>query len=814
MHTSYTRIFLLAALLTFFTGNIFAQQPSTPSEKASKTVRLSGMLQQETNQEPLPFATVVIYNQADSSMAGNVLTESDGTFSLQLSYGRYYAEITYIGFENKIIPDIEIKKSTKPIKLGAVNMKSDAVSLQEVEVRAERSQMEFKLDRRVFNVGKDLTNAGNSAADILDNVPSVSVDPEGNVSLRGSQGVRILVNGKPSGLLSAGETEALLRMQGDIIQSVEVITNPSARYEAEGEAGIINIILKKNQEKGVNGSFGLTAGHPTNYGASYNLNLRRQSWNFFSNFGIDYRKSPGGGSSTQRFFDNGALSEYYTTNTDQFRGGLGGYLQLGADWNIDEKNILTTSFLYRAGDEDNDGSVVYRDFDGNQNVLETTSRDIDEQEEEHNLEASLDYTKTFDKKDQELKVTFKYIVDDDTEIAQYEQTVDDSANSLLQRSRNTEDEINFLFQTDYVHPFTENSKVEGGLRTAIRTVNNDFLLEEEENGEFITNPSFDDQLKYTENIYAAYLIGAHEFGAFSFQGGVRAELSDITAALIRSDQSNDQDYLSFFPSASLSYELTETQQLQVSYSRRLSRPYFRRLLPFSNFNDPRNNSIGNPNLRPEFTDSYELGYLRYFDRGTMLSSIYYRNTSGVIERLTLPADDGTSIDYPVNLSTRNSYGLEFNFSYDLTDAWDVTTDFNFFRAIVDGQFEGIDYSADTYSWNSRLNSKLDVGDLVQLQASFRYQAPQKTTQGRRLSSGSIDLAGSLDVFSGKGSLTLSARDLFNTRKRRSVVDLPNFKAESVFQWRQTRRVVLTFNYRLNQDKRPMRNAGRGGDFDE
>lgn len=808
----YTRIFA-SILLVFLTTFSFGQTTPTTSSNSNQTA-ITGKLVQGSNQEPLPFATVAIYSVKDSSMVTNALTENDGTFSMDLPPGQFYAEISYIGFEDKVISDISVEAGQDAIELGAVAMKTDAVALQEVEVRAEKSQMEFKLDRRVFNVGKDLTNAGNSAADILDNVPSVSVDPEGNVSLRGSQGVRILVNGKPSGLLSAGETEALLRMQGDIIQSVEVITNPSARYEAEGEAGIINIILKKNQEKGVNGAFGITAGHPTNYGASYNLNLRRRSFNFFSNFGIDYRRGPGGGFSTQRFFDNDTLTEYYTTDRDQVRGGLGGYIQLGADWNINDKNMVTASLLYRAGEDDNDATVTYRDFDANENVVATTVRDIEETEKELNVEASLDYTKTFDKKDQEWKTTIKYIVDDETELAQYDQFNDENASTLLQRSSNTEDEYNFLFQSDYIHPFSEGSRFEAGIRAAMRTINNDYFVEEQQNGEFITLPNFDDQLKYKENIYAAYLIGGHEFGAFSLQGGLRAELSDITATLVRSDASNEQNYLSFFPSASLSYEITETQQLQLSYSRRLSRPYFRSLLPFSNFNDPRNNNVGNPTLRPEFSDSYEFGYLKYFDRGTMLSSVYYRHTTGVIEEIIIPGEDGTSIEYPVNLSTRNSYGLEFNFSYDLTDAWDVTTDFNFYRAIINGQFEDVDYAADAYSWNSRLNSRLKIGDPIQLQASFRYSAPRNTPQGRRLSSGSVDLAGSMDVFAGKGTLTLSCRDLFNTRKRRSIIDTPEFKSESVFQWRQARRLVLTFNYRLNQDKRPERDDRGDGDWDE
>ncbi len=784
--------------LSFFCLTTFLQ--GQPGEREPSKITVKGTLVEEDNSTPLPFATVAIYSIKDSVPVNNTLTDDAGNFALNVSKGTYYLTFSYVGFKSKTLSPVNVDGSTATIDLGKLQMASSSIAIEEVEIREEKSQMEFKLDRRVFNVGKDLTSAGNNAADILDNIPSVNVDTEGNVSLRGSQGVRILVNGKPSGLLSAGETDALLRMQGDIIESVELITNPSARYEAEGEAGIINIILKKNREKGLNGSFGATVGYPQNFGASYNLNYRSKNFNFFSNFGADYRKAPGGGNSTQQFFDNGVLTDYFTSETDQLRGGPGGYLQLGTDWTINERNMLTGSFLYRLGEDDNEATVIYRDFENNV-LSNTTIRETEEKENEHNLEAALNYKKTFDQKNREWTVSVQYILDDDTELADYYQTSDDAQQPLIQESSNTEDEINFVAQTDYIHPIGENSKIEMGLRAGIRTVNNDFFVRESQNGHFVTLENFDDNLKFTENIYAAYFIGAHEFGKLDIQGGLRAELSDISAELLRSNQVNNQDYLSLFPSLAISYDVTAKNQLQLSYSRRISRPYFRRLLPFSNYNNPRNNSIGNPNLLPEFSNSFEAGYLRYFGKGTLLSTIYYRHTTGVIERIVLPAEDGTTIRYPINLSTRNAFGLEFNFSYDLTDWWDVTADLNFFRSFLDGEFEGVDYSADVFSWGGSINTKLSIGNNIQIQPSFDYDAPRNNTQGRRLANYNFDIGASIDVFKGKGTFTLTGRDLFNTRIWRTVVDLPDYKSETAFQWRIRRSVVLTFNYRLNQDKK-------------
>ena len=766
---------------------------------AQDAAQLTGILLQDDNGQPLPFATAVAYRSADSTMVANATTDVDGSFALSVSPGTYYLEVQFLGYDNLVIDGIELTNATPSRDLGTLRMGQSGVALETVEVTTERSQLVMKLDKRVFNVGTDLTGAGNTAADILNNVPSVNVDPEGNVSLRGSNGVRILVDGKPSAMLSSGDLDALRRMQGDIIESVEVITNPSARYEAEGEAGIINIILKKNRQTGVNGSFGATVGYPENLGGSYSLNYRRNQFNLFSNFGISYQRSPGGGSENQRFLNpDGSLLARYTTETDQDRGGIGGNLQLGTDWFINDRNQLTGSLLYRRSQDDNFALVTYRDFDEGGSLLTTTVRDTREDSENQNLESSLNYKRTFARhEDQELTAVAQYILDDDLELSDITQTQTDRADPLRQRASNTEYETNLLLQTDYVHPFNDSLKLEGGLRTTLRTIRNAFRVEEEdENGAYQVFPQFNDELNYTENIGAAYFIASGEFGPIGAQVGLRGELSDVTAELIRSQVTNEQYYFNLFPSAALTYQFTETNQLQLSYSRRLSRPYFRLLLPFSNFNNPRNNSIGNPTLRPEYTDSYEVGMLRYLPAGSLLASVYYRYTTGVIERLILPADDGTTIRFPVNLGDRNSYGVELNFQYDLTDWWKFNSDFNLYTSQTEGSYEGTDYGVDITAWSGRAASTLDLTERLQSQISFDYNAPRNTPQGRDLATYALDVGLSRKVFSGKGDLTLSGRDLFNTRVQRTIIEQQNYTSTSDFQWRQARQVVLSLVYRL------------------
>lgn len=764
----------------------------------------SGRVIQEDNEAVLSFATVIAYSAADSSMVTNATTDLDGKFSFNIQPGSYYLVLQFLGYENNTLSDIIIPATVKKKDLGQLTMRQAGVELDLIEVTTERSSMALKLDKRVFTVGKDLTSAGSTAADILNNVPSVTVDTEGAVSLRGSNGVRILVDGKPSAMLSSGDLDALRRMQGDIIESVEVITNPSAKYEAEGEAGIINIILKKDKKKGFNGSFGANVGVPENFGASYNLNYRRNNLNFFSNFGVGYQRTPGGGSATQRFFDEGGrLVDAFDSQTDQDRGGLGGNLQLGLDWYLSERNVLTGSLLYRKSSDENFATVTYRDLNSSGDVTDTTIREGTEDSNNEQLETALSFKRTFDQKDREFTIDFKYILDDDLELTDFTQTSTILEDNRLQNASNTEYETNLLLQTDYVHPFNDSLKLEGGLRTALRTIRNAFLVEEADAaGQFIPLSDFDDELEYTENIYAAYFIGSGEFGNVGVQAGLRGELSDINATLLKAETESPQNYFSLFPSASVSYQLAETTQIQASYSRRLSRPYFRLLLPFSNFNDPRGNPMGNPSLRPEFTDSYEVSGLRYLTKGSVLASIYYRRTTGVIERLVLPNGDGTTTRFPVNLATRNAFGVEFNFNYDLNDWWKVNADFNLYQADIQGSYQEQDYSANIASWSGRINNQVELSKKLDFQISFDYQAPENNAQGRTLSRYSLDIGASLDVLRGKGSLTLSGRDIFNTRIERRIVDLPGFKSESNFQWRRSQSVVMGFVYRLNQDKQP------------
>lgn len=699
------------------------------------------------------------------------------------------------------------------IDIGMIILQEEEVLLDEVEIVAQTSQMELDLDKRIYRVDQDLALAGSSADEILQNLPSVEVDTEGGVSLRGSQNVRILINGKPSGLVGLGGGSGGLEMlQGDMIEKIEVITNPSARYEAEGEAGIINIVLKKERKSGFNGSVNVATGFPERHSLGANLNYRSGKINWFGNLSGNFRSGPGGGGYVQDQFEDGQLLLRTEQDNNRVRESLGGNFRTGADVLFNEYNTLTFSGQIGIDQNENTTEIVYRDYDPELNLISTVTRDQLEQEPSTNVEFQGTYTRTFPQKDREWVSTIQYQLNDETELADIIESSTVSQTTINQNSSNTEDETNLLIQTDYVHPLGDDGKFkfETGARISVRTIENDFLVQQENNeGVFEALEGFDNFFQYDENIYAAYGIFNQKGEKWGYQLGLRTEYTDLVARLLDTNDEVAKNYLNWFPSAFVSYQVNESNSFQLSYSRRLSRPRFRNLLPFSNFSDARNLRQGNPDLDPEYTHSMEAGYLAYWDNGSLLSSVYFRRTEGVIERITLFNEEGLSVRIPVNLSVRNALGVELSGSQDLYPWWSLSGNMNVFGQITEGEYEGTEFYAEAISMNARLNSRMTLPGDIRIQASGNYNAPRNTPQGKRLARYSMDLGASKSILDNNGTIALSVRDVFNTNRWREITDTGEFYRELDFQWR-VRQISLTFTYRINEEERRDR---RGGERD-
>ncbi len=794
--------------------NTGSWQASGEDQVARKAI-LKGKVIDQVTQTPLEYATLTLYSQSDSTVVTGDITNAEGEFEIEADMGIYFAKIEFLSYETKFIDNIILDKEHMEVDLGIVEMNFNASVLDVVEVRADKSQMQIALDKRVFNVGKDLANRGGTADDLLDNIPSVAVDIDGNVSLRGNENVRILVNGKPSGLIGVGDNNGLRQFPASMIDRVEVITNPSARYEAEGVAGIINIILRKDNTNGFNGSFDVTAGYPHTYGGAINMNYRKNNLNLFGSYGLNYRSRNGNGGYYQEFY-KADTTFILDQKRKHERTSLSNSFRFGADYYINPKNTLTAAFAYKIADEHNIANIEYKDYINSYpgNFLGTTYRTDDEKEDESSLEYSLNYKKTFDKKDQVLTVDIQYEDDLETENNEYLERFYGSDNlptgspNLNQRSINKEDNREWRLQTDYVHPFSKEGKFEAGLRSSIRKINNDYVVEELEDAVWDTLIGLTNTFHYDEEIHAGYFSLGNKHGKFSYLAGLRAELSDVSTKLLQTNEVNDRNYFDLFPSLHLTYELPQQNAIQISYSRRINRPGYRSLNKFRSFSDSRNQYQGNPDLNPEYTHAVEIGHIKYWDEATLSTSFYYRHTDGVVQRIKTSDKDGNTVSRPENLATEDAYGLEATFSYSPLEWWKLDGDLNFYRSIVDGTNLGEDFGSDNFSWFGRITSRMTVLKKSDVQIRFNYRAPTLTAQGSNKSMYFLDLGISRDILNNNGTITLTVRDLFNTRKRRYTTFGDDFYTEGEFQW-SVREIKLTLNYRINQKKKNGP-GGRGG----
>ncbi len=837
---------LLTLLTLIMTFQMQAQRPGGPpggrgnwGDGGPPKIDIKGKVLDATTGAPLEFANVAIFSKRDSSVLGGGLTGADGTFTVKSRPGKLYAVVEFLGYEKFVVDPVpfdrdKMRAGERSVNLGEIRLGDSGIDLSEVEVRAEKSETQFSLDKRIFNVGKDLANQGGTAEDILDNVPSLSVDVEGQVSLRGNTGVRVLIDGKPSGMATSNN---LKQIPANMIDQIEVITNPSARYEAEGTSGIINIILKKEKRSGFNGSFDVTGGYPARAGVGANLNYRKGKINWFLNYGLNYRTGPGSGFQYQEANRTSGLFISEQTR-DMDRGGLRNNIRGGIDYYLTDKDVFTGSLMYRISDERNTYKLTYDDYqDSRANLVSSSTRTDNEIEEESGLQYSLNYRKEFSNRFHTLNISADYQDDLEKESSDLQQNTlvfTDSAQIVPpQRSANSEGQRRWQFRADYNHAFNKDHKIELGLNSSLRDIDNDYTVEEFREGLWTSeirgfipgqSISFNNGFRYDEDIHAAYAQYGNKYGAFSYLAGLRLEHSIVKTELLLSEYSNPRNYTNLFPSLFLSYEIGEGNAIQTSYSRRVRRPRFWDLNPFFTFSDNRNLFAGNPDLDPEFTDAYEVSYLKIWDKATLSSGIFYRHTEDAITRIREVISLGDETTPPVtrftskNLATQDEMGLEFTLSYKGLDWLNLNTDLNFFRSVTEGVINAGELNeqqldAETFTWRARGTARFKFWD-SDLQARFNYRAPRISVQGSYKSIASLDLGWSKDFLKSKNmTITISVRDLFNSRKRRYETIIEDFYQEGEFQWR-ARSSSITLSYRINQKKRRGRPGGgsyQGGD---
>lgn len=821
---------LLPVVLFLISFVGYAQGAQGPQEP----IKITGtVLDQETDQ-PLEYATLVLQSVRNPDKVTGGITDANGKFEVETAPGNYNVSVEYISYKSYKLENQNLRSSKD---LGIIRLALDVSQLAEVEVVGERTTVELRLDKKVYNVGSDLTVKGGSVTDVLSNVPSVSVDVEGNISLRGNESVRILINGKPSAL-SGLSPEALQQLPADAIEKVEVITNPSARYDAEGTAGILNIILKQSKTAGVNGSVNVYTGHPETYGGSLSLNLRRDNFNIFTNTTYRYRSGPGNALFDQENFDsNGNTLSYQNEIRDYQRKDKSFNTNVGFELFLDESSSITNSFVFSKSNGDNTVNVDFSNFDANRTPTIQRNRFTVEDEFEEEVQYSLNYQKKFEKEGHTLTVDYQYSkgVDDENSIIE-EVILGDNIALDTERTIDNQTQVSQLVQMDYVLPFgkDDQSQFELGYRGTFNNNNTDFDFGiQQQNGDFTSDTNFSNELNYKEYVNAAYAQLGSKFNKFSILGGLRMEASDIGIELVNSNELTNKDYVNWFPSIFLGYEFSEKEQLTLSYSKRLRRPRSRFINPFPSRSSNTNLFQGNADLDPTFTDAYDLGYLKRWDKFTFTTSGYFNRSTGVFQFVSRETGDFVTIENPddpqnpivvpvqvrspINLATEERYGMEFTTTYTPKRNWRLTWNLNAFQRDLQGDFtytnsqnEEIvqNFDANNFAWFTRFSAKIPLPGKIDFQTNFFYMGPSEDAQNTNKGMLSSDLGLSKDVLKDKGSLTLNVSDIFNSRKRITDTRTENVATYSEFQFRQ-RQITLSFQYRFNQPQN-QRNGNREG----
>lgn len=801
---------LFCVFLLCITLSIHAQQ----RPQMQKVTVTGTVIDAETNQ-PLEYATVTLQNSQREQMLTGGITDAQGKFEIEVFASTYNIKIEYISFQ-----PFEIKEKTirENLDLGTVKLSIDAQNLNEVQVVAEKRDVEIRLDKKIYNVSKDLTIKGGTFTDLLENIPSVTTNAEGGISLRGNENVRILIDGKPSGLVGLNSTDALQQLPADAIESVEVITSPSARYDAEGTAGIINIILKKGKIQGWNGTFSVNTGVPDNHGANLNLNYRTKKVNFFTTTSYRYNEGPGETTNKRENFfgnpENKFIDEF--RDFDRIRNNFN--TNLGAEYFFTEKTSLVGSVFIRQNGRKTGTDNFTNRLNESRELVNRTLRIEEEDNYERTVQYSLNFQKKFKTEGHIFTADFQYeqsnedenSIINEFEIFPAEQDLDFETNSTQ------EDQDRILAQADYVLPLGKDkqSQFEFGYRGNFNELTTDFQVDTlGVNGELILDQNLSNELIYEENINALYTQLGTKKGKFSILLGLRMEVSDINVTLTTNDENFDENYTDFFPTINLGWEFNEEESITFGFNRRITRPRSRFVNPFPSRSSETNIFQGNPDIDPSYSNGWDLAYLKRWKKLTLTSSIFYQKNTDVFEFISEDTgqvtDNGDPIvrRFPINLSTEERIGFEFAGNYTPFKWWRMNFSYNFFNSTRDGDFNGVSFDADNTSWFARLNSRTTLPGKIDFQQTMFYSGPSENAQNKNKALFSANLALSKDVLKEKGTIVLNYRDVFNSQIRETDTRTATFFSTSENQFRKPQ-FTITFTYRFNQDQNNRRNRQR------
>lgn len=767
----------------------------------NSVIKITGVLIEDATAQPVPFATVVIKDNNTKKIIKGTTSDDAGKFNITTSKTNFYLEISFMGFETKTINEVKI--SNGKIALGIIKLVPNNQALDEVVVTSEVSKTVFKLDKRVFNVGADISSTGASALEVLNNVPSVNVSIEGEISLRGSSGVQILINGKPS-VLADESSNALGTITADMIESIEIITNPSAKYEASGTAGILNIILKKDEKRGWNGAVSLNTGIPDNHSVGLSLNRRTENFNLFAQLGAGYRSLPKNSEAINRDLTN---NEVIFSDGIEYRNETFYNITLGTDYHINDLNVLTLSGNFAYEIEKQPSEINFNNFDANNTLISSWERNEATDATNPKYSYELNYKKEFkNNKDHTLQFgALGRFFGKDQSSHFTNTTILGTDNDSDQQTETDFKQADYTFKADYTNPISEFYTLETGAQYVINDVGNDYEVRDLTNSVYIVNEDLTNNFEYKQKILGVYGTTAYEREKWGLKVGLRLEQTNLKTVLTNTNESNEQDFTNFFPTLHTSYKIADNFSFQAGYSRRILRPRLRDLNPFFNIRNNFNISAGNPNLQPEFTDSYEITSIYKIGKASLSSSLYHRFTTDVIERVSTYSDNITYSN-PENIGTNATIGFETNGKFRPNNWLTITGDFNFNYFDRIGTFETQVFNFSGNQWSSRLGSKIGLPADIDIELTVNYQSGFKTVQGNVTGYGFLDMGIRKKIFKGKAIVNLGIRDLFESRISERFVTQSTFETYNFDQ--RGRFITLGISYGFGKGEAMTYSGGR------
>lgn len=765
------------------------------------TGKVIGVLRDSSDRKPMEFASVALLKVRDSSVVGGALTDDKGQFRMEdVMPGRYFIRITSIGYRQLDSKPFMLNPQ-EPLKdFGNVWMPPSSRMLKETEIVGEKVEYVNSLDKKVYNVDKTMINAGGSVSEVLQNIPSVNVDIDGKISLRGSEQVTVLIDGKPAGLTGDNRGSILQQLPAGTIDQIEVITNPSAKYDAEGTSGIINIKTKKDKNQGINGTATVGVGTRDKYNASLNLNRRTKTNNLYFNYSFrdDRRTNEGNVFRTNTF---GTDTSYVTSWNDGYSDNLSHNLRAGLDLYLNDYNTLGFSGSYNNRDQKSRDYSFNATQDAERLTLSSFSRFTNTNEESSIMDGSIDYRRTYANSKRELTASANLNVNESEDQSIFNTFFPAPAQGLRQRLNTNGISYSGVAQMDYVHPF-ENSKIETGVKATLR--NNDSKQSSDrydfDNDTYNIDSLFSDQFIFDEWVYAGYLQWSGRYKVFELSAGLRAEQTMIEGDSKSADTTFTRDFINLFPSAAIKYRFSEGKDIQLSYSRRVNRPRERQLNPFRSVSDSLNVFVGNPGIFPELTHSLELGFTGTYGTSNVSANLYYRNTSDNTQRFrTVDSVTNVATQTFVNYKTAENMGAELILRNSFLKIFTTSATFTLFYNKVDATNVQSDLVSEVWSGDIRGSISTKVSKQFSFQITGNYMAPREQPQGTFKGMSGIDFGFKYDFKGGKWSVNGSISDVFDNREFNIDNTGRGFRQEMVRK-RETRVGNLTLSYRFGKSE--------------